>query len=484
MLFNSLQFLVFFPVVTILYFVLPDRLRWPLLLAASCCFYMALIPIYILVLFLLIGIDYLAGLAIERAEGLRRRSFLILSLAANLGVLFFFKYFNFFNSNIDRLADVLGHDWPIGSLRIILPIGLSFHTFQSISYTIEVYRGRQKAERHLGIYALYVLFYPQLVAGPIERPQNLLHQFHERHAFDYRRVADGLKLIAWGLFKKIVIADRLAEAVNMVYNDPTAFTGAPLIIATYYFAIQIYCDFSGYSDIAIGAAQVMGIRLMDNFDRPYGAESVAEFWKRWHISLSTWFRDYLYIPLGGNRVSRGRRFANLFIVFLVSGLWHGAAWTYVVWGALHGLYLIASIVTAPARARLTSALGLDRFPRLLHLIRVAITFNLVSFAWIFFRAGRLSHAAYIVTHLFQFRPQYGGGIISPDALLLSRTELVIAFWAILFMELVYMTYPHGRMRQFLSDKPAWFRWPAYFLLAYSILFLGSFGAQKFIYFQF
>jgi D-alanyl-lipoteichoic acid acyltransferase DltB (MBOAT superfamily) len=484
MLFNSLQFLVFFPVVTILYFVLPHHLRWALLLVASCYFYMALIPVYILVLFFLIGVDYIAGLAIERAEGLRRRSFLMLSLAANLGVLFFFKYFNFFNSNIDRLADVLGYDWPIGSLRIILPIGLSFHTFQSISYTIEVYLGRQKAERHLGIYALYVLFYPQLVAGPIERPQNLLHQLRGRHDFDYRRVAGGLKLMAWGLFKKVVIADRLAAAVNMVYDDPTAFTGAPLILATYYFAIQIYCDFSGYSDIAIGAAQVMGIRLMDNFNRPYGAESVADFWKRWHISLSTWFRDYLYIPLGGNRVSRGRWFANLFIVFLVSGLWHGAAWTYVVWGALHGLYLIASIVTAPLRHRLIRALGFDRFPRLLHLIRVAVTFNLVSFAWIFFRARRLSNASYIVGHLFRFRDEYGRWAIPQDALLLPWMDVVIAFWAILFMELVHLTYPHGRMRQFLSDKPAWFRWPAYYLLAYSILFLGSFGSERFIYFQF
>jgi D-alanyl-lipoteichoic acid acyltransferase DltB (MBOAT superfamily) len=297
-------------------------------------------------------------------------------------------------------------------------------------------------------------------------------------------VADGLKLMAWGLFKKIVIADRLAVGVNYVYGNPTAYTGAHLIVATYYFAIQIYCDFSGYSDIAIGAAQVMGIRLMENFDRPYGAKSVPEFWRRWHISLSTWFRDYLYIPLGGNRVPRRRWFFNIFFVFLISGLWHGADWTYVVWGALHGFYLIASVVTGPLRRRLTAFLGLDRFPRMLDIFRVAITFNLVSFAWIFFRAKSLSDASYIVRHLFAFRHEYGRWLLPQGALLLAKTDVVIALWAVLFMELVHLSYPHGRMRQFLSDKPVWVRWPIYYLLTCSILFLGTFGAEKFIYFQF
>jgi D-alanyl-lipoteichoic acid acyltransferase DltB (MBOAT superfamily) len=484
MLFNSLHFAIFFPVVTSLYFVLPHRLRWQLLLGASCYFYMVLVPVYILVLFFLIGVDYTAGLLIEKAEGMTRRLWLILSLVANMTILGFFKYFNFLNSNIGAVVHELGGSWPIANLDFILPIGLSFNTFQTISYTIEVFRGRQAAERNLGIYALYVLFYPQLVAGPIERPQNLLHQFRERHSFDYARVTGGLKLMAWGLFKKVVIADRLAAAVNLVYGNPTQYTGVSLIVATYYFAIQIYCDFSGYSDIAIGAAQVMGFTLMDNFDRPYASQSIAEFWRRWHISLSSWFRDYLYIPLGGNRVPRDRWYFNLLVVFLISGLWHGANWTYIVWGGLHGFYIIASSATLPARRRLTAALGLERFPTLLGAIRVVLTFNLVTLAWIFFRARSLADAQYIISHLFQFQREYGRWIIPRGALLLDRADLIITFWAVLFMELIHWNQSHRRMRHLFSERPAWFRWSAYYLLAYSILLFGCFGAEKFIYFQF
>jgi len=313
MLFNSLEFLIFFPVVTLLYFLLPHRHRWWMLLAASCGFYMMFIPKYIIILAVTIIIDYVAGILAEKPDlsPHKRKSILTISILSTCLVLFIFKYFNFFNTNFAHLAALLHWNYPIAALKLALPIGLSFHTFQSLSYVIEVYCGRQKAEHHFGIYSLYVMFYPQLVAGPIERPQNLLHQFYAKHAFDYQRVTDGLKLMVWGLFKKVVIADRLAIAVNTVYNDPHSFTGIPLIIATAFFAFQIYCDFSGYSDIAIGAAQVMGFRLMDNFNRPYFAKSIPEFWKRWHISLSTWFRDYLYIPLGGNRAKTWRWQYNL-----------------------------------------------------------------------------------------------------------------------------------------------------------------------------
>ncbi|MFL5801417.1 MAG: MBOAT family O-acyltransferase, partial [Roseiflexaceae bacterium] len=281
MLFNSLQFCAFFFVVTSLFFILPHRWRWLLLLAASCYFYMAFIPIYILILILIIIIDYIAGIFIERAQGNTRKYLLVVSIVANVGVLFVFKYFNFLASSLTGIVSVISQQavLPI-SLRLILPIGLSFHTFQSMSYTIEVYRGNQKAERHFGIYALYVMFYPQLVAGPIERPQNLLHQFRERHDFDYQRVTDGLKLMAWGMFKKVVIADRLAVFVNEIYQSPRGYQGWLLIIGTVFFAFQIYCDFSGYSDIAIGAAQVMGFKLMNNFRRPYFATSIADFWTR------------------------------------------------------------------------------------------------------------------------------------------------------------------------------------------------------------
>ena len=489
MLFNSFHFLVFFPVVTALYFLLPYRFRVPLLLAASCYFYMALIPIYILILAVIIIIDYFAGIMIEGAAGLKRQLFLLTSLAANLGVLAFFKYFNFINTNLASLYQFGGggRGWFIDNLHIILPIGLSFHTFQSISYTVEVYRGRQKAEWNFGVYALYVMFYPQLVAGPIERPQNLLHQFCEKHDFDYNRASDGLKLMAWGMFKKVVIADRLAVAVNQVYDHPTNYAGLPLILATYYFAIQIYCDFSGYSDIAIGAAQVMGFRLMDNFNRPYHSKSIAEFWKRWHISLSTWFRDYLYIPLGGNRVDKRRWYFNLFFVFLVSGLWHGAAWTFVIWGALHGFYLIVALLTRGPRDKIIRHFQLQRFPFVLRCLAVVITFNLVSFAWIFFRARSIQDAFYVVKNLFTMSSRVAGvsAVIPPGVFILDRVEILIALVAVIFMEVIHMLQRHRKMRQFLSEQPIWLRWPIYYALVMGILLFGKFAeVQQFIYFQF
>jgi D-alanyl-lipoteichoic acid acyltransferase DltB (MBOAT superfamily) len=364
MIFNSLEFLAFFPIVTLLYFVVPRRMQWALLLIASCIFYMAFRPVYVLILVFTILVDYVAGLLIAPAVGWRRRAWLGASIAANVGVLAVFKYWNFAAGNLNGLA---GRPL-VPLLDILLPIGLSFHTFQAMSYTIEVYRGRQPPERHLGIYALYVMFYPQLVAGPIERPQNLLPQFRDGHEFDAARVTRGLSLMMWGFFKKIVVADRLAIAVNHVYARPGDFDGAALLLATYAFAFQIYCDFSGYSDIALGSAEVMGFELMKNFDRPYASASVAEFWRRWHISLSTWFRDYLYIPLGGSKVGPARTGANLLIVFLVSGLWHGANWTYVAWGALHGLYIIVGRATEGARRWL----AVPRF------VSTLITFHLVT----------------------------------------------------------------------------------------------------------
>ncbi len=473
MLFNSLAFLVFFPVVTTLYFILPHRVRWMLLLTASCIFYMSFIPIYILILFFTILIDYAAGILIESAEGIKRKRYLVMSIVSNVGVLVFFKYSNFLNGNFEHVAKLIHWNYPIESLAIILPIGLSFHTFQAMSYTIEVYRGKQSAEKHLGIYALYVMFYPQLVAGPIERPQNLIHQFYERHVFDYRRVTDGLKLMLWGFFKKIVIADRLAELVNQVYDHPHQYKGIPLIVATYFFAFQIYCDFSGYTDIAIGAAQVMGFKLMDNFNRPYFSKSIAEFWKRWHISLSTWFKDYLYIPLGGNRVSVPRWYFNLFVVFLISGLWHGANWTFVVWGALHGLYLIGGQQTANVRAKTYRSLGIDQHSKAVRIWRALITFHLVTFGWIFFRAHSIADAFYVIAHLF-----------SGLSFGLDKVNVGLSLLAIALMESVHLLQRHRQMRSFLSAKPWYIRWGVYYGLVMAILFFGKLGEQSFIYFQF
>lgn len=488
MLFNSIEFLFFFPIVTGLFFLLPHRFRWQLLLSASCIFYMAFIPRYILILVVTILIDYGAALCIVR-PGLsprKKKALLVGSILATCLVLFVFKYFDFFNTNVSALARALGWNYPVEALRVILPIGLSFHTFQSLSYVIEVYRGNQPPERHLGIYALYVMFYPQLVAGPIERPQNLLHQFYVEHCFEYRRVTDGLKLMAWGMFKKVVIADRLAIAVNQVYGNPQEYVGLPLIVATVFFAFEIYCDFSGYSDIAIGSAQVMGFRLMDNFNRPYFAKSIAEFWKRWHISLSTWFRDYVYIPLGGSRSSPGRWQFNLFVTFLISGLWHGANWTYVVWGALNGFLLIASNRTRRLRAAVCSAIGLDRKPVFHKVVQVSVTFFLVCVAWVFFRASSLSDAWYILTHSVRnlhdgFRPVGGYRLFQMG---LDRTQFFIAVGAIAFMETVHLVQRHRHIRRMLADRPAVLRWLVYYALLVMIATFGVFGRNQFIYFQF
>jgi len=508
MLFNSFHFLIFFPIVTTLYFMLPHRFRWGLLLAASCYFYMAFIPQYILILFITITVDYFAGIGIESAQGNRKRWLLIASIVANVGMLAFFKYFNFANENISALAGFIGWNYPIENLEIILPIGLSFHIFQSLSYTIEVYRGNQKAERHFGYLALYVMFYPQLVAGPIERPQNVLHQLHEEHRFEYQRVADGLKWMAWGMFKKVVIADRMALFVNPIYDSPTGHEGPALAFATIAFAIQIYCDFSGYSDIAFGSAQVMGIRLMKNFNHPYFAKSISEFWRRWHISLSTWFRDYVYIPLGGNRAGMRRMALNLLITFLVSGLWHGANWTFIIWGALHGAYIVINGLTEPLWTRLRNVGFAKRFYPALDGISHLTTFGLVCFAWIFFRASSVTDAFYISTHLFSgwsgfisqsvkliqegiqtgFWGVVNGFFASVNTLSdLTRSEItlsVVALFILLYIEI--RQYRGNFMEQFNLKRPV-IRYVVYSLLITAILVLGTSYtgvAKAFIYFQF
>jgi alginate O-acetyltransferase complex protein AlgI len=490
MLFNSFQFLLFFPIVTILYFLLPYKFRWFHLLLASCIFYMAFVPVYILILFFTIVVDYIAGIMIENAAGHKRKWFLVMSLVANIGVLAIFKYYNFFITNINHAFSGVGAHLPL--LAIILPIGLSFHTFQAMSYTIEVYRGNQKAERHFGIYALYVMFYPQLVAGPIERPQNLLHQFYEKHDFNFEECKEGLKQMLWGFFKKIVIADRLALVVKTVFKHPEQFNGVALTIATLFFTFQIYCDFSGYSDIAIGAARVMGFKLMRNFNRPYFAKSISEFWARWHISLSTWFKDYLYIPLGGNRVPVRRLYINLAIVFLISGLWHGANWTFIVWGALHAFYLIFGLVTKKARVSMLHSVGIAENSRLNTTLSMFITFILAGFAWIFFVSKNLHDALYVSTHLFTGWGQALSihGIKSVITALGGNDTIIGAFNAlagmvlILFLEYVQSRTKDGPAINIVHNKPTFVRWSFYSFLILAIFLIGVYDNREFIYFQF
>ena len=475
MLFNSFHFVFFFLIVTSAYFILPHKYRWLLLLLSSCYFYMAFVPIYILILGFTIVVDYFAGILIENAQGKKRKLYLIYSLVANIGVLCVFKYYNFINTNIGFLLKGFAVDNPIPYLSILLPIGLSFHTFQAMSYTIEVYRGHQKAERHFGIYSLYVMFYPQLVAGPIERPQNLLYQFRQKYNFDYDRVVSGLKLMLWGIFKKLVIADRLAIYVNAVYNNSHHHSGLSLLVATIFFAFQIYCDFSGYSDIAIGASRVMGFTLMTNFNRPYFSKSIAEFWKRWHISLSTWFKDYLYISLGGNKVSIPRWYLNLFIVFLVSGLWHGANFTFIAWGAINGFYLVFALVTQKYRNK-ANALFLDKIPVLKSTVQIGCTFLLCCFAWIFFRATSMEQGWYIVHKISSF----SGPIYHENA-----SILLFSIFGILFLILVETKKEFFDTLFTLSNHHNWIIRNLYYcFLIIAIILAGVFDGGEFIYFQF
>jgi D-alanyl-lipoteichoic acid acyltransferase DltB (MBOAT superfamily) len=333
-----------------------------------------------------------------------------------------------------------------------------------MGYVIEIYRGNQKSERNIGIYALYVMFYPELLAGPIEKPQNLLHQFHEDHYFDYRMVTDGLKLIAWGMFQKIVIADRLAMIVNPIYDNPTDYHSINLVIATFFYAFQIFCDFSGYSDMAIGIGQVMGFRLMNNFNRPYFSKSVAEFWRRWHISLLTWFRDYIYISLGGNRVSVPRHYFNVLVVFLVSGLWHGANWTFIIWGALHAFYMIFSLATRKQRERIIEMIRLNKTPIILRTLRVFITFCLVCFTWIFFRANSVSDAIYIISNLFSgYRELLSFSELAKviASIGIPKQYFAISIFLIGVVVVIHLMQRHGSIREMLAQKPAWVRWSIY-----------------------
>lgn len=447
-----------------------------MLLVASCYFYMAFIPVYILILGGTIIVDYFAGILLENTEGKKRKYFLIASIIANVGVLAVFKYYNFLNDNLSVFLNSLGYTNTIPELSIALPIGLSFHTFQAMSYTIEVYRGKQKAERHFGIYALYVMFYPQLVAGPIERPQNLLHQFYEKHKFVFNRVVDGLKLMVWGFFMKLVVADRLAIYVDAAYNNPGQHTGLTLIIATVFFAFQIYCDFAGYSNIAIGAARVMGFKLMTNFNTPYFSSSISEFWKRWHISLSTWFKDYLYISLGGNKVSIPRWYFNLFFVFAVSGLWHGANWTFIIWGALNGFYLVFAIISDKWRTKAGQLFRLYKIPGVNHILQVFITFLLVCFSWIFFRANNVHDAFLIIDKIFTF----AGPVYYPN--FQQVFYCIAAILLLLLIEIRQTYYLHSQLPfksgNWVSEQLS------YGALLLIILLVGVFDGGQFIYFQF
>lgn len=465
MLFNSLHFLFFLPVITLLYYLIPSRFRWVLLLAASSYFYMAFVPEYILVLFAIILIDYFCALAIEKRTSHKpRKLILLVSILSNLAILCFFKYSNFLLENLYELGLITGIPVRSYHLDIILPIGLSFHTFQSMSYVIEVYRKNQSAEKHLGYFANYVLFFPQMVAGPIEKYSTLGVQLRKHVEARYENFSKGFRLILFGFFVKMVIADNLAPFVNGVYQDPSVRSSLDIFLAVIFFSVQIYADFYGYSLIAMGAASMLGISLIENFRTPYLAASITEFWKRWHISLTDWFRNYVYIPLGGNRVSKFKWLVNILTVFFLSGLWHGASWTFVIWGLLHGVFYIieyfSSKNTAPANSTLRP-------------LKIVFTFLIVSFIWIFFRAESFANAGAMFKSLL---------VNTSIPVQNSNFPFLISLCVIMF--LCDLAVVRSRVDEWLNNRGVVLRWICYTFFLFFIVCFSGVESFPFIYFQF
>ena len=478
MLFNSIDFAIFLPIVFLLYWGIGRkhiRAQNILIVVASYLFYGWWDWRFLFLILLSTLVDYTIGLALEKEDKVQKRKILLwASLLVNLGLLGFFKYFNFFIDNFTSAFSFFGH--PIGgySLNIILPVGISFYTFQTLSYTIDVYNKKLKPTADFISFSAFVSFFPQLVAGPIERATNLLPQFFKERNFNYEMAKNGLHQILWGLFKKIVIADNCAKYVNIIFENHEAYSGSTLVLGAVFFAFQIYCDFSGYSDIAIGTARLFGFNLMQNFAFPYFSRDMAEFWRRWHISLSTWFRDYVYIPLGGSKGSKAKVIRNVFIIFLVSGFWHGANWTFIFWGGLNALYFLPLLLLKRNRKNLNDVAESSNFPSVMVLFQIAVTFSLTVFAWIFFRAENIGQAFSYIRRIFS-RSLFSLPKEMPLYLLILLFLFIVIEWT-------------GRKNQyaieeFWINKPVYVRWGFYYLLAIGMYVYGI-KDQEFIYFQF
>lgn len=483
--FVSLQFAAFFIVFTGAYFALPHRARIWLILVASYIFYGAWNWTYLGLMAFSSLVDYVAALGISALppEKLRRRRLILaVSLSVNLGTLFTFKYFNFFSASLYALLTSLGLPVEPVMLDVLLPVGISFYTFQSMAYTIDVYRGHVRPERDVVRFLAFISFFPQLVAGPIERASRLLPQFDVLHRFDRMRTVEGLRMILWGAFKKLAIADRLAIYINTVYDAPELFSGQTLLAATFMFGFQVYADFSGYTDIALGTARILGFDLIQNFRQPYLATSVREFWSRWHLSLLTWFRDYLYIPLGGNRVSFARQLLNIMIIYLVSGLWHGASWTFVLWAAINGTWVV--LETVLDRYGVGRRLGIQLPVGACWLVMITV----ITVSRIFFRAQSMDDASYILSHLFTFDTSLGG-LTAPyaGAVFAARVEFLLAASVIALLMLA--DWQASRQRDYLAllhVPRRSLRWAVYYALGFGVLLSMAYGlsTQDFIYFQF
>lgn len=497
MLFNSQEFLIFFPIVILIYYLIPDRVKYLWLLVCSYYFYMCWNAKYALLLLFSTAVTYASGLLLELVktrltEGERKirckKAVVALSFILNLAVLFFFKYSNFAARIVSGVFSYLPISIQVPRFDVLLPVGISFFTFQALSYTMDVYRDEIYAEKNFFRYALFVSFFPQLVAGPIERSKNLLRQLAQPQKFSFEKARDGLLLMLWGFFLKIVLADRIAIFVDTVYSDYSTYPGFYILVATILFAVQIYCDFSGYSVIAIGTAEILGIRLMENFNAPYLSHSVAEFWRNWHISLTSWFKDYLYIPLGGSRKGKLRKYINKMIVFLVSGLWHGANISFVAWGGLNGLYQVFGEITAPVRDRFVKIFHLNRNSLGHKLFQTLLTFVLVDFSWIFFRADGFRKSLEIIKSMFTFNPW----ILVGDSLYqcgLDQKNFFLMLLCIVVLVLADFCKRRGiRLRETVARQDWWFRC---IFIVFSICFILTFGIwgpgfseTNFIYFQF
>lgn len=498
MLFNSLQFLIFFPIVTLIYFAVPDKVKYIWLLICSYYFYMCWNAKYALLLLFSTLVTYICGLMIERIKGQNYnnrkkktlKQFVVsCGFTLNLIVLFFYKYFNFALETLAHGIRLFNIELNIPTFDIILPVGISFFTFQALSYIVDVYRDEVYAERNFFRYALFVSFFPQLVAGPIERSKNLLKQLAVPQKFDFESARDGFALMLWGFFLKIVLADRIAIFVDKVYGNYYEFNGWYIIVATILFAVQIYCDFAGYSTIAVGAAKIMGIHLMENFDAPYLSTSVAEFWRKWHISLTSWFKDYLYIPLGGSRKGKLRKYINKLIVFLVSGLWHGANVSFVVWGGLNGLYQIIGEELQPYKKKVLKKINLNEDNKVYRLSQMVITFVLVDFAWIFFRAEGFKSALQIIKQMlttYNFSILFDGSLFGCG---LNRKNFWFMILCIILLFIVDNCKRKGiKIREVMLCKKFPFRCVFWVVSICVILIFGIWGpaydAANFIYFQF